>query len=198
MPRNGVLHLLTHPFQFHGKKSRRLTDSSVLHNVCGWFSKVTCPKMPSPAIYNPCFCDNITSQISWQLLLYTALLARCTNVLFLRSSLSLHLLIFYLSLASLFFIHHWRAGHIAWILPYGYSFSKFQEDLYETRFCTQHAKEIKQYFIWFWLFPFIISIIMLTSVSWTWTQVMEVSVYGVFQRYSTQSTDKHNCINFDA
>lgn len=151
MPRNGLLPLLTHPFQFHGKKSRRRTDSSVLYNFCRWFSKVTYPKMPSSTVYNPCFCDKNTSQISWYLLLYTALLARCTIVLFLSSSLSLHSLISYLSLAFLLFIQHWRAGYIAWILRRGYSFSKFQEDLYETRYCTQHAKEIKQYFISIWL-----------------------------------------------
>lgn len=167
MPRNVVLPLLTHLFQFHGKKSRRRTDSSVIYNVCRWFSKVTYLKMPSSTVYNSCFCDTNTSQIWWCLLLYTALLARCTTVLFPPSSLSLHSPIFYLSLAPLLSIQHWRAGYIAWILPRGYSFSKFLEDLYETRYCTQRAKEIKQYFISFWLsFPFIISIMMLTSVSW--------------------------------
>jgi len=144
MPRNGVLPLLTVPFEFHGKKSKLPTVSSVLYNVCRWFSTVTNPKMSSSTVYNPCFCDKNTSQISWYLLLYTVLLARRTTVLFLSSFLSLYSFIFYLSLASLLFILHWGAGYISWILPRGYSSSKFQEDLYETRYCTQHTKEIKQ------------------------------------------------------
>jgi hypothetical protein len=139
MPRNGVLPLFTHLFQIHWKKSRFRTDIPVLYNACRWFSNVTYPKMPSSTVYNSYFCDMNTNQISWYVLLYTALLARRTTVLFISPFLSIFSLIFYLLLASLLFILHWRAGYIAWILSRGYSSSKLEEDLYETRYCTQHT-----------------------------------------------------------
>ena len=153
MPRNGILSLLIHPFQFHEKTSRLRTDSSVLYNVCRWFSKVTYPKILSSTVYNPCFHYKNTNQVSCYVLLYTALLARCVNLFsfsFLRS-------FYYIGSSSTclwlpccsYFI---AAQVICLGLCSGYYFSKFQEDLYETRYCTHNTKEIKQYFISFWFF----------------------------------------------